>query len=382
MLIVAVLGTAACVTAASASGTAQANGKWTTVPWLSNLETVPLVLGSAAGRGWIGLDHGDGRVAIASVRAVGGKLSLAKAPMLRATGTPGQIVGSDLYYHQPSDVGPELHSVPLLENGMLGSPAAVAGNAEKVPPERFHPRLLAGIHVGDRTVWVLDGGAGFKRYMWACCTSAGGLADLTPLVHQGPGIYSVRLGVDAGGRLWLAWLEIGSSAVRPVRLVELDPTTLAPRTPHASTVPGVRTASRFSLICAAVCRVVVGRLVDIVSWSPGERSPTRLVSGTRAQPRNLIVASYPSAGVTVAYSSALPYNRKRGQVTAIKVVRGDGRGAHMRRLGSADIPTVINPTGLYNQANFGTFTADGLVFFATYYGGGTRVLAGLVPVAR
>lgn len=376
------LGIAACMTVGPASGTAHVNGKWRTIPWLSNLETAPLILGSAAGRGWIGLAHGDGRVAIASVRAAGGKLSITKAPMLRATGTPGQIVGSDLYYDQPSDLGPELHSVPLLENGMLGNPSAVPGNPEKVPPERFHPRLLAGIRLGERTVWVLDGGASFKRYMWACCTSAGALADLTPLVHQGPGIQSVQLGVDAGGRLWLAWLEIGSTAVRPVRVVELDPTALAPRTAKALTVPGVRTATRFSLICAAVCRVVVGRVVDIVSWLPGERSPTRIVSGTRTQPRSLIVASYRSGGVTVAYSSALPYERRRGQVTAINVVRGDGRGAHMRSAGSADIPTVLNPTGLYNLANYGTFTADGLVFFATYYGDESRVLGGLVPVAR
>jgi hypothetical protein len=191
-----------------------------------------------------------------------------------------------------------------------------------------------------------------------------------------------QLGLDAGGRLWVAWLQYGAAVLGSVRIVELDPTTLAPRTAVALAVPNSRTSTGFELTCAAVCRVVMSRLGgDIVSWSPGERSLSRLASGTRTNPANLLAASSRYGGLTVAYSRSHSISPLKSPVIAIRVVRGDSRGAHPRRVGSAAIPTVINRTDFFNQANHGTFTADGLVFFAIYYGSGTRVLAGLVPVA-
>jgi hypothetical protein len=248
--------------------------------------------------------------------------------------------------------------------------------------------VLAGLELSDRTVWFLTGGTGFgKQYMWACCSRDGALSDLTRLANQKAGTYFVHFGLDTAGRLWLAWLDVGASTGRPVKLVELDPATLAPRTAAALTVPGIRTATAYDLTCAAVCRVVASRVEgDIVSWAPGERSPTRAVPGTRTRPANLLGASYRSGGLTVGYAVSLPWNPRKGGLIAIRVARGDGRGAHARRVGAADIPSTLNPRDpdhfALNQANYGTFTPDGLVFFATYFGQGTRVLAGLVPVAR
>jgi hypothetical protein len=271
---------------------------------------------------------------------------------------------------------------------MLGTPSTVSADPERVPPERYRPQVKGGVQVGDRTVWLLTGGTGFgKQYMWACCSTAGGLTDLTRFIDQGRGMLFWQLGLDAGGRLWLAWLEHGHAVLGRVRMIELDSATLDPHTPTTFAVPGSATSTGFELICAAVCRVVMSRLGgDIVTWSPGERSPTRLASGTRNNPANLLAASYRSGGVTVAYSFTRSVSPLKSSVIAIRVVRGDSRGAHPRRVGSVDVPSVLNPMDpdhvVMNLGNDGTFTTDGLVFFATYEGEGTRVLAGLVRVPR
>jgi hypothetical protein len=95
---VAVLGVATCLTAGSALGARSANPKSVTIPWLSNLGTAPLVVGSASDRGWIVFDRGNGTMALASVRDIGGRLMLTRAPALNTSGETARIVGSELVY--------------------------------------------------------------------------------------------------------------------------------------------------------------------------------------------------------------------------------------------------------------------------------------------
>jgi hypothetical protein len=385
--LMAALGVATCVTAASAFGTAQTKPKWVTVTPSGAFGTAPLVFGSALDRGWIGFDPGSGRVALVSLRDVGGKVSVARAPALQTSGETARIIGSNLLYREQLRAG--LRTAPLLPNGMVGSPSALPSDPEKVPPQQYLPQVADGIQVGDRMVWLLGGGTGFgKSYMWACCSSSGGLSNLTRFIDQRRGMLFAQLGLDAAGRLWLTWLDHGRAVLGAVRMLELDPEILLPRTTAALGVPGSDTSTGVKLICAAECRVVMSRLRgDIVSWSPGERTPTRLVSGTRTNPSNLLAASYRSGSVTVASSRTRSISPLMSPLLAIRVVRGDGRGAHARQVGSVDLPTVINPRDydntFMNQANYGTFTSDGLVFFAAYDGDkGTRVLGGVIAVAR
>jgi hypothetical protein len=345
------------------------------------------VLGSASDRGWIGFDPGSGRVALASLRDVGGRLVVTRAPALQTSGETARIIGSNLVYRP--QLRADLRTVPLLQNGMVGSPSAVPGDPEKIPPQQYLPQIADGVQAGDRTVWLLSGGTGFgKSYMWVCCSTSGGLSSLTPFIDQKRGMLFSQLGLDAAGRLWLTWLDHGRAVLGAVRMLELDPATLLPRTNAALGVPGSDTSTELKLICAAECRVVMSRLRgDIVSWSPGERAPTRLASGTRTNPSNLLAASYRSGDVTVAYSRTRSISPVKSPVIAIRVVRGDRRGAHARTVGSVDLPSVINPKDYDNyfmdQANYGTFTPDGLAFFGAYDGNrGTRVIGGLVAVAR
>jgi hypothetical protein len=383
--VVAALGVG-CLAASSAFGTAQTKPKWVTITKSGAFGAAPLVFGSASDRGWIGFDPGSGRVALVSLRDVGGRLSVARAPALQTSGETARIVGSNLLYR--SELGADLRMLPLLDNGMVGSPSALQGDPEKVPPQQYRPQVAGGVQLGARMVWLLTGGTGFgKSYMWACCTTTGGLGDLTRFIDQKRGMLFSQFGVDASGRLWLVWLDHGHAVLGAVRMLELDPATLVPRTTAPLAIPGSATSTGVKLICAAVCRVVMSRLRgDIVSWSPGERSPTRLAAGTRINPANLLAAAYRSGGVTVAYSRTRSISPQRNPVIAIRVARGDSRGAQARTVGSVGLPSVINPLDydntFMNQANYGMFTADGLVFFAAYDGDrGTRVLGGLVRVA-
>jgi hypothetical protein len=385
--VVAALGAATCVTAASAFGTAQTRPKWVTVTPSGAFGPAPLVFGSASDRGWIGFDPGSGRIALASLRDVGGKLTVARAPALQTSGETARIIGSNLVYRE--QLRADLRTAPLLQNGMVGPPSALANDPEKVPPQQYLPQVADGVQVGDRMVWLLGGGTGFgKSYMWACCSSTGGLSNLTRFVDQKRGMLFAQLGLDAAGRLWLTWLDHGRAVLGAVRMLELDPATLLPRTTAALGVPGSDTSTGLKLICAAECRVVMSRLRgDIVSWSPGEHAPARLASGTRTDPSNLLDASYRSGGVAVAYSRTRSIGALRNSVIAIRVARGDAHGAHARTVGSVDLPSVINPRDydntFMNQANYGTFTSDGLVFFAAYDGDrGTRVLGGVIAVAK
>lgn len=386
-VIVAVMAaTAGGATGAAAS--AAAKPKWLTILGLWDGVSGPSVVGSASGRGWIAL--GAEPMTLGSLRRAGGRLSFAKAT-LPAT-APTAMVGSELMYH-PIESGPSGKATlaPLLANGKVGSRRAVPGDPESIPPQRRHPVLAAGIQAGGRSVWLLTGhtptesGGIARSYVWACCSTTGELSDLTPWIAQRP-LMSWQLALDSKKRLWLAWLQRSREAVvGSVKLLELDAETLAPRTPTATTLPGGRTATGFVLSCAAFCRVVMTDLLsgDLLASSPGQRSPTRMASGTRENGANVLAATDHSGRLAAAYVTSRSPDPAKAQVHEIEVVVGDARGSHPRRLGVIDLPDSVGPSfDLYLNA-YATFVPGGLVYFAFYYPGGakTRVLGGFLPLA-
>jgi hypothetical protein len=351
------------------------------------------VVGSASGRGWIGFekDNGSSRstLLLGSLRSVGGRLSFAKTTL--DAGTPMMIVGSQLVYHVPGASGLELRTAPLLSNGRVGTPRAVPDDPEKIPPQQFHPGVLTGIQVGDRLVWVLGGArklTGQLDFLWACCTSTGELSDLSRFIDHKRDMRSLQLERDARGRLWLAWLDVylrkGWGAVK---MVELDPDTLVPRTAKPFVTPAPDSWVGPELVCADSCRIVVQDLGGaIFSWAPRERSATRIVSGSRTSPAGLLAASFRSGGLEVASGRYLHLNKPPWDVEEISVTRGDARGAHARRLGSvAPVPFATNVQFQWQYPAYAAFVPGGLVFFENYSNSendATRFLAGFLPLGR
>ncbi len=379
--------------APGAAPSAAAKPKWLTISGFWDGVTGPSVIGSASGRGWIGITNSQSRSSLGSLGRVGGRLSFAKAAV--AAQNPMFIVGSQLVYHLPDVSGKpgELRAAPLLANGKVGTPRAVTDDPEKIPPQELEPVVEDGIEIGDRMVWLLggaklsDSGNLVKSYLWACCTSSGELSDLTRFIKQGRPTIFEQLGLDSKKRLWVAWLQRSRSAVvGPVKLLELDPETLAPRMPGAVTLHGGSTATGFDLSCAAFCRVVMSDLFsgDLLASSPGQRSPTRMASGTRENPADLLATSDRSGRLTAAYIASRSPDPAKAQVHEIEVVIGDARGSHPRRLAAVDLPDAIGPSADLYQTAYATFVPGGLVYVAFYYPGRTkvRILAGFLPLAR
>ncbi len=379
--------------APGAAPSAAAKSKWLTISGFWDGVTGPEVVDSASGRGWMGFTNSQTRSSLGSLGRVRGRLSFAKTAL--AAQRPMFIVGSELVHHVPDVSGKpgELRAAPLLANGKVGTPRAVPDDPEKIPPQELGPVVEDGIEIGDRMVWLLggaklsDSGNLVKSYLWACCTSSGQLSDLTRFIKQGRPTIFEQLGLDSKKRLWVAWLQRSRSAVvGPVKLLELDPETLAPRMPTAATLPGGSTATGFELSCAAFCRVVMSDLFsgDLLASSPGQRSPTRMASGTRENPANLLATSDRSGRLTAAYIASRSPDPAKAQVHEIEVVIGDARGSHARRLAVVDLPDAIGPSADLYQTAYATFVPGGLVYFAFYYPGRTkvRILAGFLPLAR
>jgi hypothetical protein len=179
-----------------------------------------------------------------------------------------------------------------------------------------------------------------------------------------------------------------------VRVVELDAATLEPRTKTALVAPvprvagpGLRTQS-LAFPCAATCRLVVGSFHDrptggggtrLVTWSPDERSATRLElpADPDAGDPNLIAAGYRGSRLAVAYRQ----DSSERNTSTVKVVVGDARGARMRLAASVAMPSRSRglPMYLFRAA---AFTPSGFVFAQTYSNWGRRghVLAMVAPL--
>lgn len=383
---------AAGAQAAATSGGAKPN--WLLIPGFWPSGSGPDVAGAASGRGWVGFPRDDGgsrSMVLGSLRRSGGKLSFAKT-VLAASHGGGLIVGSDLYYHyddKASGKPGELRRVPLLANGRLGTPGAVAGDPERIPPEEYEPLVEAGVQAGNRLVWVLSGTRGGINaqldFLWACCSSTGQLSDLSRFIDRKRAMRFLQLGRDTKGRVWLAWLAAFPRKVwGAVRLIELDPQTLAPRSPKITT-PSPESWMQPRLVCAAACRIVAMDLGGaIISWAPGERSVTVLRLGERTNPATLLDAHVQSAHLVLAISTRVDLKKPPWRLDEIAIVRADARGAHPLRVASAaPAPFAANSPFQWQPPINASFVSGGLVYFKRYLNfrdqEQTRVLLGFLP---
>jgi hypothetical protein len=267
---------------------------------------------------------GGNTMSVTSARVAGQGLRGFETTRLNASLYVRLIAGSELVYSVSNTNADSLVARQLLPTGRLGPPTVPLDPKPIAPNQDLAAQ--AALRVGGRTVWALPGGSRTGSVLWVCCAADGSGQNLTRFVdRQSSPARPVYLGLDGRGRLWLAWHDASG-----VKIVELDPASLVPRTATPIRAPG-RSVERFHMACAATCRLVIEAYrVGILSWAPGERSPTmvargRTVFGETRAPR-LLAAAYRSGKLAVAY---IPEDAPSG----VRVVRGDARGARSRRVG-------------------------------------------------
>jgi len=378
---------AAAAPAGPVSGSAQA--RWQPLPTLDHSGHGNRLtnLAWASGRAWLVVGSLRG-LTVASARASGGGLGTAQTTKIAAPlGWYPLAVGSDLVF---STARGATGIARLQDNGKVG-PVAPA-SPEPMATEKGIP--VAAATVSRRVVWALQGGVpvgegiNFKTTLAACCDESGAAVDLTKLITSRPVPRDHALGVDARGRVWLAWLDnFGRNA--QVRIVELDPATLERRTPKALVVPVPR-ASTFRLACGSACRLVVqagegnpngGFREYLATWAPGERSATRLAlpvdKNRDYEHPALLEADFRGSRLAVAYMQGA----SDGSPT-LKVVAGNARGANARAAGSVEMPGTFEGRALWSFSA-GAFTPSGFAFAQTYasnFGARVRVVATVVPL--
>jgi len=384
------------VPAAATSSAAKSASPWRLFPAAKVDEGLPL-LGAAwaANRVWVIAPHGKVATA-ASARVSGTKLtgfSTTSVPGGSAQYVP--IVDGELILAR--DTGTV--SASLLANGRLGALKPtddLLTPAKAAVPKLETIAIQAGVHVGDRRVWALSGSpechniGGCPGFFLVCCSKSGTATDLTRFVDRSVGAHLPQLGFDRRGRIWVAWLDRSRTAIRGgPRLLELDPSTLAPRS-SAAAPPGL-VADKVQLACAASCRIVAQSATgDIVSWAPGERSPLRMVgkvtsaNGVYEFPRELLATAYRAGRLVVAYRGQ---TGKNDPVEEIGVVRGDARGARAQIVGRVATAYGWPAGNLYppfsDPVAYGMFVPSGLLALEHFrYGGASPVVYAFVRVGR
>jgi hypothetical protein len=378
---------------APASGVAQsdraAQPRWQHLPSLDHSGHGNRLtnLAWSAGRAWLVVGSLRG-LTVASPRPSGGALGSAQTTKIAAPlGWYPLVVGSDLLYSTARGASGISR---LLPNGKVAP--AVAASPEPMAAEKGIP--VAAASVRGRLIWALAGGIpigegmSFKTTLAACCDASGAAVDLTSLITSRPAPRDHAIGVDAKGRVWLAWLDnFGRNA--QVRMVELDSTTLARRTPKALVAPIPR-ASRFRLACGQACRLVVqageprpagGFREYVASWAPGERAATRLAlpvdkDGAYEHPA-LLAADYRGSRLAIAYMQG-----SSDHGATLKILVGDARAAKARVGGSVEMPGRFEGRALWSFSA-GAFTPSGFVFAQTYasnFGARVVVVATAVPL--
>jgi hypothetical protein len=380
---------------ATASGVAE-SARWQPVTGLELGHGQALAeVAWASGRAWFVVGS-EAKLIVTSARVRGSSLaSFATSQVPANLGWYPIVLGSDVLYSATSTT---TGVAPLLANGKVGR----AGTADPDPLAQKLGAPKAAIRVGERTVWAIaggesSGGINYKPTLWVCCDEAGEARDLTSLITQivrEPARGHV-LGLDEQGRLWLAWYD--GRGDNEVRIVQLDPTTLAPKTRKALVAPVPRvlqpglSTEPLALVCTTTCRLVLTQAVSLssggfgtrlVTWAPGERTPTALELGLRRDPEGyyrhpaLLEAGSRGGRLEVAYSYGSP---DRGPTLNVAV--GDARGRRLRTVGSIQQPARSRGVQMY-AFHAGAFTPSAFVFGQMYsnYGTKSHVLATVVPL--
>jgi hypothetical protein len=345
---------------ASSAPAAETASAWQLFPGINVPSgTAALLPTWTANRTWVLASWGNGGT-LASARVAGTKLASFSEHRLAAGDVRGVqglsnawfVDGQLIVRTNGGGLDDPVGTARLLPDGRLGAaqpvPDDLVARAKEAVPQVEAIAVHNAVRVRDRIVWILEGFppargiSDSRNYLLACCSQSGAAVDLTPLKGGvGTGLLFPLSGWDARGRLWLAWLDTRDyrGAVLGVpHLLQLDAATLAPRS-RAVAAPGV-VAAKYELVCASTCRIVAQTNAgEIVSWAPGERSPTRIAKGWRptkivgSRPDiYLLAAAYRSGRLVVAYHGS---RGKTGYSDTtvhdeIRVVRGDDRGARAR----------------------------------------------------
>ena len=132
--------------------------------------------------------------------------------------------------------------------------------------------------------------------------------------------YHPALGLDAAGRLWVAWYS-NATGNTGIYVQQLDPSTGGPigaaaKVPNSETV--YNNSFDTALVCAATCRVVYGGpATQIESWAPGESGPTVIAKvPPNAVAGRVVTAAYRSDGkLWVAWWDRSTYRYTLGDAT-------------------------------------------------------------------
>jgi hypothetical protein len=289
-------------------------------------------------------------------------------------------------------------ALTLLANGQVSAwaplpndPVSIARSALTPPGSATDWAAQAAVTIGGRTVWALPGrlcpsdsdphhctinGGGYSTFA-VCCTVDGRPVDLTSLQSSNVkgGTSHPALGVDAQGRLWLAWVD-NLKGAGGIKLAQLDPTTLQPHggAQFLTTLPGVVTGrippfgqAMLFLACADTCSVVFGSPYGAYRWD-GSGQPTVLwksdpLKGTGAQ---LLAAGPYRGGFALA-----SYGRKApgAPTDTLGLVRAGADGRNQRNV--ASLVTLDNiqrdPSHVASGNGVSSIvTPSGLVTFALY----------------
>jgi hypothetical protein len=378
---------------ASGSSSAASKSAWQTL--LSAQIQGIFPLGWASDRAWFVVEGNQDEVTLYSARVASGRMtSVVATPEGKNEWLPNSfIVGSSLVnccVQQPGSA-----AAPLLAGGKAGAWAPIPGNPEQTTdkagftPSEPHWAAVAGATAGGRTIWALNGhtcpnsgphqctvnGGGFAWFA-LCCTAGGAASNVTSLLTRTTAnATDVTMGVDATGRLWLAWLDGASS--KPgvaLKLVQVDAATL--KVLSSKTLDHVQIASvggphAFTLVCTNACRLAYQTMSGAFSWD-GAAKPVRLWAtnfrkGTGGQ---LVGAAGRAAGLAVAnYGNRVANSPDSGQ--RITLERGDAAGRHLRKLGSLtprqSIPLNATHSLVLRDVPTMIFTPASLVVLGFYW---------------
>lgn len=397
LALVAISSAAAGSASDAAARERQAAPSWQHLPALDHGHGAGLTAAAwSAGRLWFVVGSRR-QLLVSSARVASGALTSHQTTRAQAPlSWYPLVVGAEVAYSASRSA---LGVAPLLPNGRLGPTATPSPD----PLESNVGYPVAAARIGERIVWVLMGGRpvgeglNFRPTLQVCCDETGvprNLSDLATLRMQSPP-RAHSLGLDAKGRMWLAWVD-GRRGRAEVRMVELDPSTLAPRTRRALIAPIQRVAyphtrtQALPLVCAATCRVVVssshdlptgGGVTRIATWAPGERAAT-IVDLPRAAAGDhddalLVAAAVRGGKLAIAYRQDVSEPRAR----LLRVVIGDAQGRSTKLVGSVSLPEKSRgqPIWLFSA---GAFSPTGFVFGQSYsnYGRRGHVLATVIPL--
>jgi hypothetical protein len=369
-------------------------------------------LGFASGRLWFVIEDVRGNDLLQSARV--GSAGLSSVVSTQEGQNPwlasAFIVGSSLVILN-GNKGSLIE--PLLSTGTPGTAVPIPGDPEKTASDAFAPKgtvpdswlARAGVTVGGRTIWAINGhscpnggphrctqnGGGYSS-LAICCTAAGEASDLTALLANPTkaGAAFMSMGIDTHHRVWLAWID-GAKAHQPIspvtlRLVQIDPATLKARSTKSlnTQVFAIGTgATSITLACTDTCRVVYENSTGISSWG-GDGPATRILANDRRRDTggHLLGAASGGSSLRIAYyADKTPNVPDDGQ--RLVVARGDPRGRNLHATASVDIPRnlpaggtqYLYPTGV--ALSMFTPTAD--VGLGVYVGSkGSRVLAAVL----